>query len=281
MADNSEQDDDEWDQDDELSSEDESSADDSNTLYTIPNIDQSPSAVDVLLMGPQPTVSRQQQIHPEPEKKEIQQIHLKIVVEEWDQCDKLNILDSDEDNNRTESPKMSSFESLDASKSSNSGSIVDLLLDGDRDKMIDVLSKKDNMIQIRLFLPLSDCVTFRKGEKGDGLQIESYCDNKYGTQMESLGIGIGWKLFKIGERDVTSVEQLLPHDQSAIVKEGYEVTFIDTTIKHSDIEKREETSVIQELDAEPVSSSQEDEQEDGIEEEPLPFWCKWYNICSL
>merc|ERR1712228_880537 len=48
------------------------------------------------------------------------------------------------------------------------------------EKIMEVVAKKDNIVQIRCFAALTEYILYKKGENGKGLMIESFVDNKYG-----------------------------------------------------------------------------------------------------
>eukprot|EP01083_Nonionella_stella_P031684 86744_1 len=97
------------------------------------------------------------------------------------------------------------------------------------EKIIEVISKKDNLFHLRLFTEFNNYVAFRKGEQGKGIQIETFCDNKYGQTMGSLGVQIGWKVTKIRAQDVTKlkffiIKNQLQHEARQCGKKGYDIT---------------------------------------------------------
>ena len=100
----------------------------------------------------------------------------------------------------------------------------------EEEKILEIVSKKHGKRHIRLFVPLDQYIVYKKGDNGKGLQIDSFCDNKYGKMMEEKGLKIGWKLTKIAKQDATKmslfvIKNQLTNQAQTSGKNGYNITF--------------------------------------------------------
>eukprot|EP01084_Bolivina_argentea_P294265 506272_1 len=98
------------------------------------------------------------------------------------------------------------------------------------DKLIEIISTKPNKITVRLFVELREYIISKKGNNGKGLIVNGFCDNKYGKEIENIGIKIGWKLTKIAKQNVSKmslniIENRLRKQTEMSKKKGYVVTF--------------------------------------------------------
>ena len=87
---------------------------------------------------------------------------------------------------------------------------------------------------VRLFDSYDKYFFGAKGDDGKGLIIDDYIDDDF----EDLGIGLGWQLQKLGKRNVMKTSFIMLKNQlmaqaSTAKKFGYELTFIDISIKQS------------------------------------------------
>merc|ERR1712003_417204 len=87
---------------------------------------------------------------------------------------------------------------------------------------------------VRLFASYDKYFEAIKGDDGKGLVVDGYIDDDF----EDFGIGLGWKLSKLGKRNVVKTSFIMLRNQlmaqaSTAKKFGYELTFIDDTIKQN------------------------------------------------
>merc|ERR1712228_1006043 len=114
------------------------------------------------------------------------------------------------------------------------------------EKIMEVVAKKDNIVQIRCFAALTEYILYRKGENGKGLMIESFVDNKYGKKMQESGIATEWILTKMEHQNVAKKSHFIVKNQLITLaqmngKKGYVLTFECRTNNNSQKEKEQQS----------------------------------------
>eukprot|EP00484_Ammonia_sp_Unknown_P004332 CAMPEP_0197077412 /NCGR_PEP_ID=MMETSP1384-20130603/212607_1 /TAXON_ID=29189 /ORGANISM="Ammonia sp." /LENGTH=1280 /DNA_ID=CAMNT_0042516279 /DNA_START=629 /DNA_END=4471 /DNA_ORIENTATION=+ len=103
------------------------------------------------------------------------------------------------------------------------------------DKLKSELVKEELGLKVvRLFDAYDKYFVGVKGDDGKGVVVEGFVDDDF----EDYGIGIGWKLQKLGKRNVIKTSFLMLKNQltaqaSTAKKAGYELTFIDESVTNS------------------------------------------------
>ena len=97
-------------------------------------------------------------------------------------------------------------------------------------KMMEVVSKEDDIVKIRCFAPLNEYISSKRGKYGKGLIIERFECNEYGKKMKASGIKIGWILTRMDKHKVINksynfIKKKLKMIAKIYQKDGYELTF--------------------------------------------------------